>query len=313
VPSNDVLVDVADGIATVTLNRPDKLNALSVAMQQQLADLLWAADRNPDVRVVLLRGRGRSFCSGYDLTDSYATPEGRAGGFSPTAQRSVDEDASRLERAQALLMTLFDMHKPVVAQVHGHCLAGGTGLALLCDMVIVADDATIGFPPARNLGTLPINLWLYHVGPQWAKRLTLTGDTISGTEAAHLGFALKSVPAAVLASEAEGLCSRLAAIDADLLSANKRVVNLGMELMGARTLQRQAAERDASAHTAAAAAEFRRNVNDLGLGAALAARDTAFGDGRARVVGPELRDEQGRLVDTDVRAAHDSGSQDGAR
>ena len=194
-------------------------------------------------------------------------------------------------------MALFDLHKPVIAQVHGYCLAGGTDIALLCDIVIVADDATIGFPPARDLGALPNNMWLYNVGPQWAKRLLLTGDTITGLEAAQIGFALKSVDPEMLAGECQGLMDRLALVDPDLLAANKRIVNLGLELMGARTLQRLAAENDARAHLAPGTSMFRNNVREKGLKTALMERDALFGDGRARVNGAEFRDENGRLMD----------------
>jgi enoyl-CoA hydratase len=183
----------------------------------------------------------------------------------------------------------------VIAQVHGYCLAGGTDLALLCDMVIAAEDATIGFPPARDLGALPNNMWLYNVGPQWAKRLMLTGDTITGREAALIGLVLKAVPANLLEQEVEQLLDRLAKIDTDLLSANKRIVNLGLELMGARTLQRIACENDARAHLAPSARSFPARVRELGLREALRQRDAKFGDGRARVDAPELRDEGGRL------------------
>ena len=194
-------------------------------------------------------------------------------------------------------MALFDMHKPTIAQVHGHCLAGGTDLALLCDMVIAADDAVIGFPPARDLGSLPNQMWLYNCGPQWAKRLLLTGDTVTGAEAAIIGLVMKAVPPQHLRGEVEGLADRLARIDPDLLAANKRIVNLGLELMGARTLQRMAAENDARAHLAPGTARFRQLAKEQGLKAALAARDAAFGDGRARVQGPEIRDARGHLVD----------------
>jgi enoyl-CoA hydratase len=165
-------------------------------------------------------------------------------------------------------------------------------------MLIVADDAVIGFPAARDLGSLPNQMWLYHVGPQWAKRLTLTGDTITGCEAAQLGFALKSVPLEQLEGECEGLLDRLALIDPDLLAANKRIVNVGMELMGARTLQRMAAENDARGHLAPGTRVFKDNVKEKGLKAALKQRDAAFGDGRARVNGAELRDEHGRLIES---------------
>jgi len=182
------------------------------------------------------------------------------------------------------------------AQVHGHCLAGGTDLALACDMVIAADDANIGFPPARNLGALPNNLWIYHCGPQWAKRLQLTGDTVSGADAAKIGLVLKAVPSDLLEAEVEGLADRMALIDPDLLAANKRIVNLAMELMGAQVLQRLAAENDARGHLAPATKEYFRAVKEKGLRAAFEERDAKFGDGRARVEGPELRDERGFLV-----------------
>jgi len=163
--------------------------------------------------------------------------------------------------------------------------------------VICADDARLGFPPSRNLGATPSMMWLYHVGPQWAKRLLLTGDTISGAEAADLGLALKAVPADLLEGEVEGLLDRLAMIDHHLLAANKRVVNLGLELMGARTLQRLSAENDARAHLAPGTRAYYEDVKKLGLTEALKKRDAPFGDGRARVRGPERRDDKGRLID----------------
>ena len=288
-----ILYEVDRGRARITLNRPEKLNAISYRMQRELHDALWDADDDPDVHAVVLRGAGRSFCAGYDLAPSRGADDPRPRrGYS-----SIDDDSWNLERLQRLRMALFDMHKPVIAQVHGHCLAGGTDLALLSDMIVAADDAVFGFPPARDLGALPNNMWLYNVGPQWAKRLTLTGDTITGAEAATIGLVLKSVPADDLEGEVEGLLDRLAMIDADLLSANKRIINIGLELMGARTLQRMAAENDARAHLARSAEQFRRTVGKDGLREALRQRDEKFGDGRARVSGPERRDEGGRLID----------------
>jgi enoyl-CoA hydratase len=164
-------------------------------------------------------------------------------------------------------------------------------------MVVAADDATFGFPPARNLGALPNNMWLYNVGPQWAKRLTMTGDTVTGKEAQQLGLVMKAVPREHLEDEVEHLADRLAMIDPDLLSANKRIINLALELQGARTLQRLAAENDVRGHNTRGADEYRRAYADGGLAKALKERDQKFGDGRARVNGPELRDAAGRLID----------------
>lgn len=297
-----IIYATGDGRARITLDRPEKRNALSVALLRELNDALWEADNDKDVHCVIVRGAGKSFSAGYDLTPG---PNSRASGARPDgsyrdggiyADPTIDDDIWRLEYGQRLRMALFDMHKPVIAQVHGHCLAGGTDIALLCDMVIAADDAVIGFPPARDLGSLPNQMWLYNCGPQWAKRLLLTGDTVTGEEAALIGLVMKSVPADLLEAEVEGLADRLARIDPDLLAANKRIVNLGIELMGGRTLQRIAAENDARAHLAPGTRRFRQNAKEKGLKAALQDRDREFGDGRARVRGPEIRDSDGNLV-----------------
>ncbi len=298
---NAIIYEVADGRARITLNRPDKLNALSLELQAELNEALWEADNNQDVHCVIIRGAGRAFSAGYDLAGGgNRVPVSRIenrGGNNYRGSRSIDDDAWQLERAQRYRMALFDMHKPTIAQVHGYCLAGGTDVAMLCDMVVAADDATFGFPPARDLGALPTNMWLYNVGPQWAKRLLLTGDTVTGTEAQQIGLVLKSVPADLLEAEVEGLADRLALIDPDLLSANKRIINLGLELMGAKTLQRLAAENDVRGHNTRAAADYMRSVGEIGLKETLKQRDAKFGDGRARVNGPEIRDDQGNLID----------------
>ncbi len=183
----------------------------------------------------------------------------------------------QVERGQRANIAAFDLHKPVIAQVHGHCLALGTVLALFCDFVICADDACFGFPLSAHFGascrrTCGRAPW----GPQWAKRLTMTGDTITGAEAAQLGLALKSVSSADLEAEVEQLADRFALIDHHLLAANKRVINLGLELMGARTLQRLAAEIDGRAHLAPGTAEYTRRVRDLGWREGIRQRDAGF-------------------------------------
>jgi enoyl-CoA hydratase len=292
--------EVERGRARIVFNRPEKRNALSLALLTELDQALWEADNDSAVHAVVLKGEGKGFCAGYDLTpqppvsNSGDGPRYRLGPFS-----NFDDDVWRLERGQRLRMTLFDMHKPVIAQIHGFCLAGGTDVALLCDMVIAADDTRIGFPATRDLGSPPNQMWLYHIGPQWAKRLLLTGDTITGTEAASLGLVMKALPVAELEGEVEQLLDRLALIDTALLAANKRIVNVGLELMGARTLQRLAAENDARGHLAESAQEFLKQAKEGGLVAALRARDAKFGDGRARVQGAERRDDAGRLLEGD--------------
>ena len=250
------------------------------------------------MHAVCLAGAGSGFSAGYDFTDAGSSAPGRGEtGREPRDGTTIDDDAWHLEGLQRLRMVLFDMHKPVIAKVHGYCLAGGTDLALLSDMVIAADTAQIGFPPARNLGALPNNMWLYNCGPQWAKRLTMTGDLISGQDAAKIGLILKAVPPSLLDAEVDGLLDRFARIDPDLLSANKRVINIGLELMGARTLQRLALEVDARAHQARPVRGFLRAVRDRGVAAAVRERDAAFPDGIVRVGEPETRDADGRFID----------------
>lgn len=280
----EIRYQVEDGRARITLTRPDKHNALTPRLLEELEHALWEADADLSVHSVIVRGEGPSFCSGYDLT---ALGGEKREGY--RTGRSHDDDIWLIEQNNRRIRTLWDMHKPSIAQVHGSCLAGGTDLALACDIVIASDDARIGFPAARTMGALPNNLWMYHCGPQWAKRLQLTGDPVTGKDAAKIGLVLKAVPAAVLEDEVEGLADRLALIDPDLLAANKRITNLALELMGARTLQRLAGENDARAHRAPAVRQYGRDVREHGLKETLRRRDEPFGDGYARVDEPEGR------------------------
>lgn len=289
----DITYEAGNGRAWITLNRPHRVNSMTELMAEEIAQALFEADDDTSVHSIILRGAGTSFCSGYDLdaygdhTEPRGTRRGRA---------NFDDRAWHLERNQRPLRAFADIHKPVIAQVHGYCLAGGTGLALFCDMIIAADDATIGFPAARA-GTLPNQMWLYNAGPQWTKRLLMTGDTVTGAEAAQIGLFMKSVPADLLEAEVEGLADRFALVDIDLLSSSKRIVNIGMEMLGASTLQRLATEMDTRAHLSASTDEFFADIHRDGLKGAIRKRDGVFGDGRARVNGPEIRDAHGHLVE----------------
>lgn len=275
--------EIEGAIATITLNRPEKRNALSRALLHELRAALLEADDLRAVRCVILRGEGKDFCAGYDVSGPAAAEGYDASLYRQPGSTSIADDTWRLERNQADIMTLFDMHKPVIAAVHGNCVAGGTDLALSCDMVIAARDARIGFPATRAMGTPPMHMWLHNIGPQWAKRLLLTGDSVTGRDAARIGLVLKAVPAVRLASEARGLAERLALIDADMLAANKRIVNMGLELMGARTLQRFSAETDARSHQSMAAREFARVAREEGLSKAFKNRDRPFSDDFVRL------------------------------
>jgi enoyl-CoA hydratase len=279
-----ILYEKDGGKARITLNRPEKLNALSFKLQRELNQALWEADNDTQVHVVILRGNGRAFCAGYDLTPMQS-PRRRDGDEDYAnvyrGATSLDDDIWHLERQQREQMAIWDMHKPVIAQVHGYCLAGGTDLAFLCDIIVAAEDAVFGMPPVRAMGSPPNHMWTYLAGPQWAKYFLLTGDSVDGRKAAEIGLVWKAVPPADLEAEVESLASKMEMIDVELLSPNKRVVNVAMELMGARTMQRLAAENDGRAHQAPAVREFGRIAMTQGLKAALEWRDSKFGDGRA--------------------------------
>jgi enoyl-CoA hydratase len=286
-----VLFEVDGAVATITLNRPDKRNALSPAMLQEVHNAFLEADDRIDVKVIILEGAGKDFCAGYDLAGTYAGRAAEAANVSgPSIDyrstiASFDDDAWNVERQQQLTTIMFDLHKPVLAKVHGNCLAGGMDLAFHCDLVIAADDAKIGFPATRANGCPPNQMWIYHMGPQWTKRLLFTGDVMSGEDAAKVGLVLESVPTGELDSHVKSLAARIAAVDAELLSAHKRIVNLALEQMGAKTLQRLAAENDARAHLSKGPrrTRFKKDMADSGLKVALQNRDEPFGDGTVRV------------------------------
>ncbi len=285
-----VLFEVADAVASVTLNAPEKRNALSGDMLKELHDALLEADDRMDVNVVVIAGAGKDFCAGYDLVGVYSGRAAADAGAEVEYRKGIarfDDDCWALERTQKLTEIIFDMHKPVIAKVHGNCLAGGTDLALACDMVVVAEDAKIGFPATRANGCPPSHMWIYHIGPQWTKRMLMTGDKMSGADAVKIGLALDVAPAADLDAEVRALALRVAAVDAELLASHKRIVNLALEQMGAKTLQRLAAENDARAHlsTGPRRTQFKQDMAEHGLKTALQNRDAPFGDGFVRVRG----------------------------
>jgi enoyl-CoA hydratase len=288
-----VLFAVHERVARITLNRPEKRNALTGPMIDELHAALLEADARTDVNVIVLQGAGKDFCAGYDLAGVYAgrktDEKQRAEDSQPVSYRSLastfDDDCWNLERTQAKTLVLSQLHKPVIARVHGNCLAGGTDLALNCDMVVAAEDARIGFPATRANGTPPNHMWVYHVGPQWAKRLLMTGDMLTGRDAARIGLVLDAVPVADLDTAVNELARRISLVDAELLSSHKRVVNLALELSGAQTLQRLAAEMDARAHLSQGPrrTQFKADMNAAGLKQALKNRDEPFGDGMVRI------------------------------
>lgn len=267
---DELIVEQGGPVVRVTLHRPDRHNALTPAMAEGLLDVLDAGAADRHTRVVVLRGAGPSFCSGWDVA---------RGSTSPASPLSPVEDVHAVRLRNRMFEAVWQCPVPVVAQVHGHCLAAGADLALACDLVVCADDARIGYPAVRSMGSPGMHMWLYHLGPQWAKRLLLTGDSLTGSRAAHLGLALESVPAPELDLHVSTLAGRMASIPRDLLIANKRVVDRGLELMGRDALQSAAADLEVLSRRSPGAEEFWHVAAAHGVRAALAERDAPFAEG----------------------------------
>ncbi len=220
--------------------------------------------------VLIICSTGRSFSSGY----GFIAEDTDRGDF--PVHETIEGDVSAMLALATNWSKVWDCPIPVIAQVQGNCLAGGTDLALHCDLVVAAEDARLGFPPVRSMGVPPTNMWLYHLGPQWTKRLLFTGDTLSGVEAREIGLVVATAAADLLEQVVLDLAQRIALIGRDLLVANKRVVNMGVELMGRSQLQRFAAMNDAIGHRAPEAIAFNERIGQVGLSEAVKERDAAF-------------------------------------
>jgi enoyl-CoA hydratase len=269
----DLVVAVDGPVATFTLNRPERLNAVTPAMIDALDAALARALEDDAVRVIRLRGAGRAFCAGYDLDWAAGLMhEGDvAGPWDPAA------DYRLLSRYVNSYMALWRSPKPVVAQVHGVCVGGGSDLALCSDLIVCAEDARIGYPPARVWGSPTTAMWFHRLGLERAKRLLLTGDPMDGRTAAEWGFASGAYPAEKLDDAAIALCERIARLPANQLQFMKMLVNSAVEQQGLTTTQTLGTLLDGAArHTPEGSAFSRDAAADLH--AAVRARDEAFGD-----------------------------------
>lgn len=268
-----LLIERINRVARITINRPDRRNAISRALQQEIIEAVEAAARDSAVHAVVIRGAGPSFCAGYDVSS------GSTGDHGASAQVSLPRRAVETANMARNWSRIWNAPIAVIAQIHGHCLAGGTDLALHCDLVIAAENAVIGFPALRMGGTPPTNMWLYHVGVQWSKRLLFTGDTFTGRMAEKIGFALECVVPEALDDAALALATRVAAMGRDIVAINKHVLNHGVDLMGRALLQEMAAPMDAIANQAPEMAQFQARAQEIGLAAAFKERDAPFAEG----------------------------------
>jgi enoyl-CoA hydratase len=263
--------DPSPGVRRFTLNRPDKRNALTYELRGALVSGLQAGDQDPEVRVMVVRGAGTSFSAGYDLAGGnegqelpWFTSPGE--GFWP---RHVTEG----------WMGIWDLNTPVIAQVHGYCLAGGSELATGCDLVYVARDAKIGYPAVR-FGVPDMQFHSWFMGMRTAMEMMLTGDAISGDEAARLGWANRSFPADQLDAEVLAMAERVAKLPPDIVALNKRTVHRAMEAMGLRTAIRAGTDLCALAIHQEGFQAFITKAREMGLVDALQERDEPFGDYR---------------------------------
>lgn len=268
----DILLidDPAPFVRRLTLNRPEKRNALSNALRGAIFAALEAADADEAVRVIIIRGAGPCFSSGYDLAGTGALPYPTAGGQGQWA-RHVVEGCFRM----------WDLAKPVIAQVHGWCLAGGSELAVACDLVYVAEDAQIGYPAVRTMAPPDNQYHAWLMGMRAAMEAMLTGDAIDGREAVRLGFANRAFPLADLEAAVLDVATRIAKVDPQLAQLNKRVVHRQMEAMGMRAGLRAGTDLHALGWHTPASREYAKKLRE-GVKEALSARDGAFGDYREK-------------------------------
>jgi enoyl-CoA hydratase len=257
-------------VRRLTLNRPEKRNALNDELRGALFDALRAADRDPDVSVIVVRGAGPCFSAGYDL----------AGVNTPVERHTAPLDGWWSRHVVAGWFELWDMPTPIIGQVHGWCLAGGSELAAACDLVYVAEDAQIGYPPVRLMSPPDMQWQTWLMGLRRGMEALLTGDAMSGTDAVAAGVANRAFPADALDDEVLAVAERVAKVPPDLLALNKRVAHRAMEAMGIRDGIRATADIQALGFHQRSSLEYMRSFAEKGVRDALSDRDRDFGDYR---------------------------------
>lgn len=259
-------------IARITLNRPEKLNAINDEMPQALSDAVSQAVDDDAVHVIILSGAGRAFCSGYDL-DLYAeTPRPCPGSQDMPWDPMID--FKFMYRNTRHFMSLWRSDKPVICKVHGFAVAGGSDIALCSDIIIMSEDAKIGYPPARIWGCPTTAMWVYRIGAERAKRMLLTGDLIDGREAERIGLVYKAVPEEQLDNTIETLAQRIAGVPLNQLMMQKMMINQALSNMGLETSQIMATLFDGMTRHSPEGVAFKARVEAVGFKKAVAERDS---------------------------------------
>lgn len=262
----------SDRIVTLTLNRPERMNAIDEHLPRELRAAVERAENDPEVHVIVLQGAGKGFCGGYDLVE-YAEAAGEMHGnqempWDPTL------DFAMMARNTEDFMALWRARIPTIAKVHGAAVAGGSDIALCCDHVFMADDARIGYPPARVWGIPTPMMWVYRLGIENAKRMLFTGDLISGTEAAAMGLVQQAVAPDQLDAAVATFCDRISGVPRNQLMMSKLVVNQAYEAMGLSNTQRFATFFDGVARHSPEGLWFRERAQEVGFKQAVAERDS---------------------------------------
>jgi enoyl-CoA hydratase len=290
-----VIEYAVDGrVARITLNRPERGNGLTRELISELERSVERADLDPAVHVLLLSGNGKGFCGGYDLVvaaegkglrerrdeppGSAIDPAVIAANHNPAETWDPMVDYAMMSRNVRSFMALFHCTKPVVCKVHGFCVAGGTDLALCSDLLVIAADAKIGYPPARVWGSPTTSLWAYRLGPQRAKRLLFTGDSLTGAEALEWGLAIEAPPPGELDARAEELVERIARVPINQLQMMKMLVNQSLYAQGLHATQMIGTVFDGITRHTKEGYAFQALAMREGFKEAVRQRDEPFGD-----------------------------------
>jgi len=258
----NLLLDKHELIGTLTLNRPEKLNAMTPSLIAEMGEALTEVEKDPEIKILIVRGAGRAFCTGYDLTVSMG--EGGA------ERHTLDSDQRSLQRYVEHWLRLRDLPKPVISMVHGYCLAGGSQLAISTDIIFVAENASIGFPSIPAGAGYVSSFWNWMIGPHRTKYMAfLPGSRITGKEAEAIGFATRAFPAESLESETYDYARRVTKVPAQKLRLEKLAINRAMDIQGFRTAVLAGAEFDAIFHFGPGNEEIRAVQKERGLKGAI--------------------------------------------
>lgn len=266
-----LLYEVADRVATITLNRPDRLNAIDDAMPGEIRRAVEQANGDDAVHVIVITGAGRAFCSGYDLKD-YAEAENAP--YSQEMPWDPMIDFEMMYRNTQDFMALWRSYKPTIAKIRGFAVAGGSDIALCCDLIVMADTARIGYPPARVWGCPTTAMWVYRVGAERAKRMLFTGDLITGIEAHDMGLVIDAVPEEKLDDRVDQLADRIKGVPRNQLMMQKLMVNQAFDNMGLNSTQMLATVFDGITRHSPEGVWFKERSEAVGFQQAVAERDS---------------------------------------